>query len=816
MHYKILLHVLTIVSFSICMMSAMADTIKLSTSEITLTVNDKGIITSLKNKQGNEQILASQTSPLLRLKMFNQDDSESPLSASLTTKKEGKEIKLTFTKASVIIQVKEKADYLTMEVTSVSNNDIELLSWGPIFIVKKEHVASSLGVTYDNDYAVGILSLNLKTGGGVEIKRRERFGNAATRSKGGTQLQAYTRDRTRSRTVDTLFSPSVSAATIPGETVTGSKIALYGVPANSLVDLIGKIEIAEGLPHPTHDNKWLKQSPYATSSKLIFNFSEKNIDNCLDIAEASGISCVYHDGIFQSWGTFKPKKHLFPNGMKGVKQCVEKAKARGLSLGTHSLTNFIHPFDPLVTPIPHKDLHLAGMTQLKVGISDDDTTIVLADDTDIEVYNRGKDHTWSPLYAIRIGDEIIEYSSRTTSKPWKLEGCKRGAFGTHKSAHKAGVPVGKFVAHAYKVFFPNIKLQDKVAENLADFFNESGFERIGFDGIEGCMGSGHGRYACERFVDKVFTRLKNKNIFSSSSDLLHRYWHYVTTESWGEPWVGNFRESQLDHRLNSQRRLRIEKLPTKLGQFRITNKTTIEDVNWVMSLCAGLDSGIDFYISSSIMKDHPNATKLLATLKAWETMRMSGQFTQAEKVELAKANTVYELVPHGNSFKLKFVTSWERSDQKKTKTVQVKSLASNILESGKQLSMYTYDYIHINKPREPGQPSAAHWNVKNSDKKQNLQFILRSPSKNQQTVTKGYFKIGALTMKLPFEIKPGEYLICNGDGKLKHFSANKKLLQTSPIKDITLAPGKNVIQFNYNRSTEKPGPKVIVNFKVKK
>ena len=61
---------------------------------------------------------------------------------------------------------------------------------------------------------------------------------------------------------------------MPGETVAGSKVALFGcAPADALAH-IGAIEVAEGVPHPVFDGQSIKQWRDQGRSYLIASFTE--------------------------------------------------------------------------------------------------------------------------------------------------------------------------------------------------------------------------------------------------------------------------------------------------------------------------------------------------------------------------------------------------------------------------------------------------------------------------------------------------------------------------------------------------------------
>lgn len=134
--------------------------------------------------------------------------------------------------------------------------------------------------------------------------------------------------------------------------VVGSRIALFAGPAARALETIGRIEEAEGLPHPMIDGVWAKVSPKATASYLIVDFSEATVDRAIEMTRRAGLEYLYHSSPFATWGRFQLKTDLFPGGWDGFARCVEKARAAGVKVGFHTLSNFITPNDPYVTPKP--------------------------------------------------------------------------------------------------------------------------------------------------------------------------------------------------------------------------------------------------------------------------------------------------------------------------------------------------------------------------------------------------------------------------------------------------------------------------------
>lgn len=574
------------------------------------------------------------------------------------------------------------------------------------------------------------------------------------------------------------------------------------------MDLVHHIAKKEGLPHPNHDGQWMKRKKISTSSKLIMKYNKRNFKDYLEVADKAGISCLYHPNIFQSWGHFSPNKSDFPNGMSDLKECVEMAKIEGKNLGAHTLSNFIKKNDKYVTPIPDPRLQQAGIGHLTKDLDKDITEIALPENVDIAAYQ------WQPfkrsLNAILINKEIIEYTKLSTDKPWRLLGCKRGALGTKKQNHLTGSKVGKLVSHSYGILFGNVELQDEMAKNLGKFFRTSGLERISFDGIEGGKATGHDRYACERFVKVFFDELGHNKIINNSSDLMHYYWHYATNESWGEPWTDDFRKAHLGHRLKSQQILKEELLPTKMGQFFIRENTTVDDIHWVMGLCTGLDSGVDLYIEPDMIKKHKEGEEVLAAIKLWESARMNGLFSEEQKKLLKDPYSLYGLKVIDEKADISFIASWTPA-QKKTK-VEKNTLPKTVFGTLKHTSK---DRQHVNRSREPGEPSYSTWEINNTGLDQALRFSIRVDNKTRQIVRDATIKVGSDHVNIPFTLRRGEWVVSRKGQELKHYSREGVLINQTNIPYLKLNKGMNRVHVDYKREGSSDGPQLLYNFLIK-
>ncbi len=210
----------------------------------------------------------------------------------------------------------------------------------------------------------------------------------------------------------------------------------------------------------------VKRSADANKPYFITTFTEDNIDECIEYTKKLGFNALYHGHPFKNWGHFELIDKEFPNGYAGMKSCVDKAKAEGIRIGVHTLTNFTTTNDAYVTPVPDKHLMTFCKTKITKPVSETDTEIFIENPDNYDFKNTNQ--------TVRIGDELIKFSGVTKEAPYKLLNCKRGAYKTVVTSHQAGADIARLVDHGYKVFFPDFILQKEMITNLSNFFNETG------------------------------------------------------------------------------------------------------------------------------------------------------------------------------------------------------------------------------------------------------------------------------------------------------------------------------------------------------
>jgi len=627
-------------------------------------------------------------------------------------------------------------------------------------------VGEVVGVVRDNEYAVGIQALNVKTLGGYpdnDEGLNGYRGQTAVSKPWGSVLQAYSMNRSLPRFVTVWGGhfPNMPVAPIEGETVAGSKIALFGCAAAEALDTIGRIEITEELPHPLINDVWSKKSPESGRSYMIADFSEKTIDEMLGYVKQANLAGLYHGDPFKSWGHYEPHPRHFPNGRQGVKNCVEKAKALNIRLGVHTLSNFIHPHDAYVSPTPDPRLAKTGSSVLAQAVEEDAKEIPVA----APEYFNNDGANW--MRTVMIGRELIRYRAVSDREPWMLLDCQRGAFRTQAPAHPERAEAGKLIDHPYKVFFPNLELQREIAVNLARFFNETGLNQMDFDGHEGCLASGQGNYAIDIFAKDFYDNLDH-TVFNGASLMSHYYWHINTYCNWGEPWYGGFRESMQQYRIDNQDYYSRNFLPNMLGWYLMTETTHLSDMEWMLARAAGYNAGFALATSLQALQKNPHAPILLDAIREWEAARMGGAFSDEQQERMKVAENEFHLEKVGERV-------W---------------------------NLYPFhtseDFSHQHTVRRPGEPTAAPWEVENTGEEQPMLVRLTAIGEDGAIVNPTFEVDSFVTWSIPVSLNAGHTLLCEGLATARIFDEKGNQMEVVEADGAPprLVPGQREIAFD--------------------
>jgi hypothetical protein len=740
-------------------------------------VDQSGQVQSLCDTQGGQDYLApGQPAPLLTLVLPDKDKTSWAAPTSASFDRASRRLTLGFGSmgATAVVRVVVKPTHLTFELESVEigNRDGDKpmeIHWGPLPTTIHQTVGEVVGVVRDDQFAIGIQSLNLQTDGGAKATDFRRAGEAS--STQGSQLFA-------------------SAIEHDGG-VKGSKIALFACPAKEALATIGQIELAEGLFHPLFDGVWAKTSPRAKSSYLIIPFGENTIDEVCRYADQAGLKYVYnYPEPFKTWGHFQLNPDDFPHGDAGMKRCVETAAEHGMWLGVHTLSGFITTNDPYVTPIPDPRLARSGSSTLAAAADEKATEIVV---TDAAALSRRIE--WdAPMNTVIIGEELVRFEKVSDQSPWRLLGCQRGSFGTLAAAHPAGADIGRLADHNYKTFYPGIDngMMDEMTARLVELVNNTGLRLLSFDGLEGVSTYGHGWYAGRRFVKQCSDGWK-QTLINDASNLHHFTWHYHTRMNWGEPWGKAMREGQTELRFKNQPFFERNLLPLMLGWFEIRaasadlEATTVDDIEWMLAKSAGFDAG--FAITAAkleALRTNALTPAILAAVRLWEKARLSQKFSEQQRQRLQGRDEFH---------------------------------LESLSDGGLLLTPVAFSFSSHPMLGE-GQETKADIPIENQHTEQPLRFVMRvqpiDKAPSELAVVNPSFETGGRRVTLAVNLKPGQYLANGGERSAIAYDANWNQLSAiqSDAEPPKLATGRQTVVFRCHGSGA-GGPRIQVKLETR-
>jgi len=728
----------------------------LSTETFQLEINISGQITSLRDIKNNIQYKAGEPGYLVGIKSGGKIHYPVILNVKQNI------LDFTFENGTAVsVKAINKKKYLRFEILSIiSREKVDAVLWGPVKTTISETIGEFVGVTRNKDFAIGIQALNVKTTGGEMVNEEggvfEGRGSAALARDYGSSLQAFCIDRTRPQLIKTWNQFDHTEVMASDDfNITGSAIALFGVPPEKVLELLGHIEVEEGLPHIMIDGEWVKASPKAARPYIISSFGEETVDQMIDFTEKVGFYSLYHSHPFSNWGHFDLIPSLFPNGRDGLKACVDKAKDRNILMGVHTLTTFITTNDAYVTPVPHKDLAVFAPTKLTSDINETATEILIEDPS---FYDKK-----TVLQTVRIGNELIRFARVSDEPPFKLEECIRGAFGTRAVPHKKGDKIARMIDHGYKTFYPNIYLQNEIVDDLIELFNETGVAHLDFDGHEGAYAAGYGDAGKDYFALRLIEGVDHM-VVNGTSRSSHFYWHINTYMNWGEPWYGGMKESQNEIRFNNQAVHERNYQPNMLGWFQLLGNTTIEEMEWMLARAAGWNAGYALVVHPKNLEDNPLAEEIIKLIRVWEEAKNRHIFNEEQK-KLLKAGE--------NDFSLAKISDGEF-----------------------HLQYYTKDnFVHENIVLQPGQPNYSEWRFENTSAEQPLYFKLGADG-TKGSIENIIIELDSYqTIEIPVQLEAGTSIIYNGSDQLLIYDEKGRMKEKLPIEfgGINLGAGNHVM-----------------------
>jgi hypothetical protein len=764
--------------------------------DLRLAVTQTGKITSLIGISTGENYIAhKKVSYLLECGMYNGDSTImlKPVSAKAVKKDSNSTaIELSYDKGiTLTVLITPKQNWFRMELVKAEPvAEVSQITWGPYRTTMRRQIAEWLGMNRSGNFTLGLLSLEPNTDAAPRT--------AAFYTDEGSLIQLNSYDHTRGRFIAVENNQLNSlnklrkSVPIPELTTVGSAVALYGCLSGKKTELnvIEKIVLAESLPHPTYKGEWNKYTDAGKRFCLWANYGEKNFEEYLNLAKAlnSRILCI-RSNMMSNWGHFDINPSIYPGGIAAILENSKEAKKNNIGLTLYTLTTFLKPNpapEPYLSPVPDDRLQTwKPETKLLGDISSTDTTIAIQNGQDIEVVLKS-------ARVIRIDNELIRFKRFTVDGDGDgigdgdkilVEECQRGVFHTQATGHKDQSRIRLMVFSGDNFYPGTLDMSNECSDRLSDILLQADLDNFVVDGYESCNETGYGTYTGNIFLKNLFEKLakNDKEILTTTSLFTNYSWHFMSHVSWGEgDRDRGFRFSMLDYRLSRQLELGRNLMPNKMGQYGGASDATAEDINWVMALATGWDSGVDFWMDTKSIKSNPEYEQVVQTFSLWERARSENVFSEHQKMLLRQSDVIYKLThKDGGGWDLKFDHRWQNE--------KVKILPSSVMnaapinggeESVKPLSI---DWSWTHNPALYNEIGLSDDLISHADGKEtswrvtcpryaenprawfhtsnrHFQYVIRVPESAISAVTNFRVSVDGKSIEIPATLQPGQYL----------------------------------------------------------
>ena len=439
----------------------------------------------------------------------------------------------------------------------------------------------------------------------------------------------------------------MQAAAVRGVKLEGVGAALIVTGAERILDGVARVEKDFDLPDGVESRR---RPEYSYSYYWVSDVSPANIDLHLEYARRGGFRTfmIYYTAFAPNPGHYRFRKDRYPRGMRDLQQVVRKIEDAGLIPGLHHHYNKAIGQDPYITPRPDPRLNLKRTFTLAGAINAGQTVI------EVEENPEGCDLD-SAVKVLKLDEELVEYDSYATERPYRFLGCRRGALGTRARPHRSG---GKFgllgeVAGVVGVYDQRTGIQEEVSRRLGKLYGQAGFRFAYFDGAEDVPPPYW--YNVSRAQWLTWKQMKPGPLFAEGACKAHFSWHILTR--------GNafdiFRPEVMKDATRAhpgEEAPRIAKDFTGLNYGWIdywepsaeTMGTQPDMLEFVTSRAAAWDCPISFRGRLELFSRHPRTPDNLEVLRRWEEARASRWLTPAHREALKNLDQEHTLLLSAN------------------------------------------------------------------------------------------------------------------------------------------------------------------------
>lgn len=466
------------------------------------------------------------------------------------------------------------------------------------------------------------------------------------------------------------FNEELSASAYPHIGLFGNSRSPYN-PACAIIICKGKdlrdieLKVMDIIP----DGELIKSSLGGPNAKNAYEIckktytlqwtpiTEKNYDETVAYFKEAGLEVInLHHMQQYSQGSFTVNPDCYPGGLEEYKNIVKRLHSDGFKVGLHPYVFFINPKDSYVHPIPHDDIDVLRTFTLAKDISLDDSEIYTAQS--LEGVTPFMSYVFNNSQTLRIDNELLKF--KAVDESGKFYNVERGVLGTEKSEHKAGAKISQ-----YKEFFyyymakAGSKLFYEIAKNMANFYNEVGFDAIYFDAIDGvaCLdGDDYAWYHAMDFIREFYSHIDHDPIFDCCHNLQYTSTWYARSRfgAIDRARLGyqEFKDAHMRYNKKIARRMGVNE---ELGWCEIyfhglkddyffrTMPVREEDIAYVYSRCMATGA------CSTFLEVLPDKRNIPVVKEHWSTIRKYTDYRNshtlnAESIEYLNGDGNYALI----------------------------------------------------------------------------------------------------------------------------------------------------------------------------
>lgn len=519
---------------------------------------------------------------------------------------------------NAIIRIGVHRGYFTTEVLEVNQQNFDELVLFDMPLTISERVGTVINICRNDHFGVCLMSGNVPT---------------------------------ESRTIKTAPAEFKSSC-YPQYGVVGAKAILITGPSEKILQIIGEMEIEQGMSHPILGGEWGKISKEVKKSYFFVDFTEQNIDRVIELAKEGGFGyLVNYDGTWSSaCGKYAVNMKNFPHGLEGVKATMDKAHAAGLKCGAHMLSGCISMNDGYVTPVPDPRMAKDDMRTLQENITENTVDIPIT--TSPEGLPL-EDNYMSRGMNLVIDQEVIRYQGVKKDAPFALTNCVRGAYGTKAAPHAKGAKI-YHLTQFYGMFLVggNSDMVEEVARNVARIINYCGFDMIYFDGSEAMENNGSFYYYVGKMLSETFKGF-NREVIAQGSSMPHINWH-----NYSRRYTIDFsildQKGLVDHHCTQFEEARNNFMPVDLGWHGYfldspnSESTMPDDIEYVLAKTVGWDCAWSLETQMGAVENHGRTAEILALSKVYEELRLNNYFSERVKSILRTPKQDFKLMKDEN------------------------------------------------------------------------------------------------------------------------------------------------------------------------